>query len=118
MSYTTTLYLDMCYTSLARYANAIQQDPGQLACVTIAISLSKVHRLTSYIFDLMRDVNYSGDLRSASMLHDCFTNLDYAIDEICNSLKQMQQLGASSAGASLFLFQGQWWKFLVAMGVS
>ena len=101
----TTLYPDVCYTSLARYANAVQQDPGQLARVAIAVSLSKVHRASSYISNLTRDADYTGDSRAASALHDCFTNLDDAVDEIRGSLKQMRQIGAAGAGADSFLFQ-------------
>lgn len=101
----TTLYPDVCYTSLSRYANAVQQNPGQLARVAIALSLSKVHRVASYVSNLTREADYSGDTRSASAVHDCFTNLDDAVDEIRGSLKQMRQIGAAGAGAGAFLFQ-------------
>ena len=39
----TTLYPEVCFTSLSRYANAVQQNPGHLARVAIAVSLSLIH---------------------------------------------------------------------------
>ncbi|XP_061344958.1 21 kDa protein-like [Gastrolobium bilobum] len=101
----TTLYPDVCYTSLSRYANAVQQNPGQLARVAISVSLSKVHRTASYVSNLTREADYGGNSRAALALHDCFSNLDDAVDEIRGSLKQMRQIGAAGTGAGSFLFQ-------------
>lgn len=101
----STLYPDICYTSLSRYANAVQQNPGQLARIAIAVSLSKVHRTASYISNLTRIADYSSNSRGALALHDCFSNLDDAVDEIRGSLKQMRQIGAAGAGGGSFLFQ-------------
>ncbi|KAK7251632.1 hypothetical protein RIF29_34990 [Crotalaria pallida] len=98
----TTLYPDVCFTSLSRYANAVQQNPGQLARVAIAVSLSKVHRVASYVSNLTREADYSADSRAASAIHDCFSNLDDAVDEIRGSLKQMRQIGAAGGGSFLF----------------
>ncbi|KAL1363661.1 hypothetical protein HN51_011865 [Arachis hypogaea] len=100
-----TLYPDVCYSSLSRYANAVQQDPGQLARVAIAVTLSKVHRTASYVSNLTRDADYTADSHATSALHDCFTNLGDAVDEIRGSLKQMRQIGAAGTGAGSFLFQ-------------
>ncbi|OIW10071.1 hypothetical protein TanjilG_32811 [Lupinus angustifolius] len=101
----TTLYPDICFTSLSRYANAVQQNPGQLARVAISVTLSKVHRVASYVSNLTREADYSADTRAASAIHDCFTNLDDAVDQIRGSLKQIRQIGAVGAGAGSFLFQ-------------
>ncbi|OIV95360.1 hypothetical protein TanjilG_14514 [Lupinus angustifolius] len=101
----TTLYPDVCFTSLSRYANAVQQNPGQLARVAISVTLSKVHRVVSFVSNLTRVADYSGDSRAASAIHDCFTNLDDAVDEIRGSLKQMRRIGASGSGEGSFLFQ-------------
>ncbi|KAK7358262.1 hypothetical protein VNO77_00188 [Canavalia gladiata] len=101
----TTLYPDVCYTSLSRYANAVQQNPGQLARVAISVSLSKVHRTASYISNLTREADYGANSRASLALHDCFSNLGDAVDEIRGSLKQMRQIGAAGEGAGSFLFQ-------------
>lgn len=101
----TTLYPNVCFTSLSRYANAVQQNPGQLARVAIAVSLSKVHRAATYVSNLTRDADYTADSRAVSALRDCFSNLGDAVDEIRGSLKQMRQIGAAGNGAGSFLFQ-------------
>ncbi|KAK7320054.1 hypothetical protein RJT34_04784 [Clitoria ternatea] len=101
----TTLYPDVCYTSLSRYANVVQQNPGQLARVAISVALSKVHVTASYISNRTREADYGGSSRSALALHDCFSNLGDAVDEIRGSLKQMRQIGAAGAGSGSFLFQ-------------
>ncbi|KAL5052526.1 hypothetical protein RYX36_033208 [Vicia faba] len=101
----TTLYPDICYTSLSRYANAVQQNPGQLARIAIAVSFSKVHRTASYLYNLTRVADYGGNSRAALALHDCFSNLNDAVDEIRGSIKQMRQIGSAGASADSFLFQ-------------
>ena len=101
----TTLYPDLCFSSLSRYANAIQQDPAQLARVAISVSLAKAHNAASYVSNLTREADYGANSRAASALHDCFTNLGDAVDEIRGSLKQMRQIGAAGAGAESFRFQ-------------
>ncbi|KAK7370005.1 hypothetical protein VNO80_12055 [Phaseolus coccineus] len=102
----TTLYPDVCFSSLSRYANAVQQNPGQLARVAIGVSLSKAHRAASYISNLTHDADYgTSGSRAALALHDCFSNLGDAVDEIRGSLKQMRQIGAAGSGAGSFLFQ-------------
>ena len=101
----TTLYPDLCYSSLSRYANAIQQDPAQLARVAISVSLAKAHRMASYISNISREADYSINSRASSALQDCFDNLGDAVDEIRGSLKQMRQIGAASTGAESFRFQ-------------
>ncbi|KAF5450357.1 hypothetical protein F2P56_030717, partial [Juglans regia] len=99
----TTLYPDLCYTSLSRYANAIQQNPAQLAKVAIGVSLAKARRIASYVSNVSRHSDYGTDPLTVSVLHDCFTNFGDAVDEMRGSLQQMRQLGA--AGAESFRFQ-------------
>ncbi|KAL0326859.1 UNVERIFIED_CONTAM: Pectinesterase inhibitor 10 [Sesamum angustifolium] len=59
----TTLYPELCYHSLAGYANAVQQDPGRLARVAIGVSLSRAARMTIYLANVSRQVDYSADHR-------------------------------------------------------
>ncbi|KAL2233292.1 21 kDa protein-like [Sesamum indicum] len=88
----TTLYPELCYHSLAGYANAVQQDPGRLARVAIGVSLSRATRMTIYLANVSRQVDYGADHREAVALHDCFTVFGDAVDQIRGSLKQMRQL--------------------------
>lgn len=98
-----TLYPDVCYTSLSRYANAIQQDPASLTRIAITISLANTRRMASYVSNLSHVGDYGADRRTASALHDCFTNFDDAVDEIRGSLKQMRQI--NDVDAPSFRFQ-------------
>ncbi|KAF3971857.1 hypothetical protein CMV_004591 [Castanea mollissima] len=101
----TTLYPDLCYHSLSRYASAVQQSPGQLAKVAIGVSLSKARRMAAYVSTLARQAEYGADRRATAALHDCSTNFGDAVDEIRGSLKQMRQLGAAGLGVESFRFQ-------------
>ncbi|XP_062171293.1 21 kDa protein-like [Alnus glutinosa] len=100
----TTLYPDICYTSLSRYANAIQQNPARLAKVAMSVSLAKAKRMAAYVSNISRQADYGADPRASAALHDCFTNFGDAVDEIRGSLKQMRQL-SGGAGAESFSFQ-------------
>lgn len=91
----TTLYPTLCYTSLSRYASAIQQSPAQLALVAIRVSLSKAKHMTVYVSNLTRQADYGADPRATSALHDCSSNFADAVDEITGSVKQMRRLGSS-----------------------
>nr|DAD32319.1 TPA_asm: hypothetical protein HUJ06_011170 [Nelumbo nucifera] len=72
-SCSTTLYPDVYYTSLSRYGSAVQQDPGQLVCLAIAVSLSNAHRTAAYLSNLSREAETGTDQGAAAVLQDCFT---------------------------------------------
>ncbi|KAJ4710026.1 21 kDa protein-like [Melia azedarach] len=99
----STLYPDLCYSSLSGYASTIRQDPAQLALVAISVTLSNARRMTTYVSNLSRQADYEADTRAAAALHDCFSNFGDAVEEINGSLKQMRQLKSSSR--SSFRFQ-------------
>lgn len=100
-----TLYPEICFTSLSRYASAVQQNPARLARAAIGVSLSRARRMTAYVSNLSRQADYGSDHRAAAALHDCFSNFGDAVDEIRGSLKQMRQLGAAGSSAEAFRFQ-------------
>ncbi|XVF02877.1 hypothetical protein REPUB_Repub04eG0212700 [Reevesia pubescens] len=91
-SCSATLYPDLCYTSLSGYANAIEQDPARLARIAIGVSLSKARHMAAYVSNISREADYGADPRASAALHDCFSNMDDAVEEINGSLKQMRQL--------------------------
>ncbi|KAE8716641.1 Glycosyl hydrolase 9B1 isoform 1 [Hibiscus syriacus] len=98
-----TLYPDVCYSSLSRYANAIQQDPARLARAAIGVTLSKARKLAVYVSNISREADYGADARASAALHDCFSNMGDAVDEIRGSLKQMMQ--TVGPGSESFRFQ-------------
>lgn len=101
-SCSATLYPSLCYTSLSRHANAIQQDPARLARTAIRISLSKARQMAAYVSNLSRQADYGADPRARAALHDCYSNMGDAVDEINGSLKQMRQLMAPSSESFRF----------------
>ncbi|XP_061344960.1 21 kDa protein-like [Gastrolobium bilobum] len=100
----TTLYPKVCYSSLSRHANDVQQNPSQLARVAIAVSLVKVQSTASYLSNLTLEADNSP---AAKAVHDCFSKLDDAVDQIRDSLEQMRQIGSSGAGDGTSSFQFQ-----------
>lgn len=91
----STLYPNLCFHSLSRYANQIQQDPAQLARVAIGVSLSRAKRMANYVSYLSRQADYGAEPRAASALHDCFSVFGDAVEDIRDSLKQMRRLDGS-----------------------
>ncbi|KAK3421507.1 hypothetical protein EUGRSUZ_G02156 [Eucalyptus grandis] len=100
-----TLYPDVCYATLARYAPSVGRDPARLAHAAIAVSLVKAQRAAEYVSNLSREADYGADRRAAAALHDCLENFGDAADEMRGSLKQMRQLGAAGSGEQSFRFQ-------------
>ncbi|XP_048428926.1 21 kDa protein-like [Pyrus x bretschneideri] len=101
----TTLYPDVCYTSLSRYASAVQNNPAHLAKVAIGVSLARARRLADYFSNISRQADYGADPRAPPALHDCLSTIGEAVDQIRDSLKQMRELGSTSSGSSSFRFQ-------------
>jgi len=100
-----TLYPEICYTSLSRYASAVKQSPSRLARVAIGVSLSRARRLAAYVSNLTRHEDFGGDHRATAALHDCLSNMGDAVYEMSGSLKQMRKVGAAGLSAESFQFQ-------------
>ncbi|KAH6827749.1 hypothetical protein C2S53_011826 [Perilla frutescens var. hirtella] len=105
----TTLYPELCYHSLAGYANAVQSDPARLARVAVGVSLSRAKRMGLYVANLSRQADYSADHRAAAALHDCFSVLGDAVDQIRGSLKQMRRLTGTGEELRYQLSNVQTW---------
>ncbi|GAB4840431.1 hypothetical protein Ancab_021198 [Ancistrocladus abbreviatus] len=104
-SCSNTLYPEICYTSLSRYANAVQQDPAQLARIAIGVSLATARRMAIYVSKLSHNAEYGSDHRAAAALHDCFSTFGDAVDQMHGSLKQMRQLGSAGTNNEALRFQ-------------
>ncbi|KAL2347730.1 hypothetical protein Fmac_001730 [Flemingia macrophylla] len=94
-----TLYPDLCFSSLSRFAGLVQRSPAALARVAVAVALSKAHGAAAYLSHQTAAADSSSGTGAA--LHDCFGNLEDAVDEIRGSLKQMQRLGPDSTSGSV-----------------
>ncbi|KAG4991352.1 hypothetical protein AAZX31_09G112600 [Glycine max] len=94
-----TLYPDLCFSSLSRYAAAVQSSHAALARVAVAVALAKAHGAAAYLSHQTAAAS-DDDSGAGSALHDCFSNLEDAVDEIRGSLKQMRRLKPAGAGNS------------------
>lgn len=61
--------------------------------------------MAAYVSNLSRQSDFGANNRAAAALHDCFSNLGDAVDEIRGSLKQMRQVGAAGPSTESFQFQ-------------
>ncbi|XP_020219997.1 pectinesterase inhibitor 7 [Cajanus cajan] len=96
----TTLYPDLCFSSLSRFAAAVHRSHANLARVAVAVSLSKAHGAAAYLSHQTAAAD-SESGGGGGALHDCFANLEDAVDEIRGSLKQMRRLGPDSESGSV-----------------
>ncbi|XP_047330305.1 pectinesterase inhibitor 9 [Impatiens glandulifera] len=95
-----TLYPDVCYTSLAGYANAVQQDAAALVTIALTVTLSNAHQMSIYTLNLTRSPDYVSDRRSTAALRDCVSLFKDAVCQVRDSIKQMKELGQTGGGAS------------------
>ncbi|XP_030529136.1 21 kDa protein-like [Rhodamnia argentea] len=100
-----TLYPDVCYATLARYAASVHRDPARLTRAAIAVSLAGAQHAAKYVSNLSREADHGADQRAAAALHDCFENFGVAADKMRDSLTQMHHLGAAGSGEQSFRFQ-------------
>lgn len=105
----TTLYPALCFHSLAGYANAVQQNPARLARVAVGVSLSRAKHMAAYVANASREADYAADSRAAAALHDCFSVLGDAVDQIRGSLKQMRRLAGGGDELRYQLSNVQTW---------
>ncbi|CAN8291836.1 unnamed protein product [Cochlearia groenlandica] len=109
----TTLYPDLCFSSLSSFSSSVHNDPSLLARAAISVTLTNTLDLATYLSNLTtRHVStYSSSENgahptAAAVFRDCFENLKDAVDEMRDSMKQMREIVSStgSVGPS-FRFQ-------------
>ncbi|KAG7558413.1 Invertase/pectin methylesterase inhibitor domain superfamily [Arabidopsis thaliana x Arabidopsis arenosa] len=114
-----TLYPDVCFTSLAGYASAVQDSPARLAKLAIGVSLSQAKSTAAYLSKLSRSAavtsaaRYSGDghQTASAVIRDCVSNVEDAVDEMRGSLRQLRDMngrgGVPAARRSVETFRFQ-----------
>ncbi|KAL0697760.1 hypothetical protein Bca4012_053882 [Brassica carinata] len=96
-----TLYPDVCFTSLAGYASAVQDNPAKLAKLAIGVSLSRAKRTVSYLSKLSRAAAAS----ASPAVRDCVSNVGDAVEQMHGSLRQLREMNHRRPGAPAFRFQ-------------
>ncbi|XP_021727266.1 pectinesterase inhibitor 7-like [Chenopodium quinoa] len=97
----TTLYPDVCYTSLSRYANAVRLDPAQLARISIGLTLARARHASAFFANMTQRADYGPDPRATSALHDCSSTFGDAVDQIHKSLKEMSQVASAAESSTI-----------------
>ncbi|XP_073146990.1 21 kDa protein [Henckelia pumila] len=105
----TTQYPDLCYTSLASYADSVQQNPARLARAAIGVSLSRASRLAIYVRNLTSRGDYGPDPRAGAALHDCFSVFGDAVEQMRGSLEQMRRLKGAGEELAFEMSNVQTW---------
>ncbi|KAK4800231.1 hypothetical protein SAY86_025596 [Trapa natans] len=91
----STLYPDVCYSSLSRYAGEVKKDPNLLAQVAISESLLRIRKMAAYLSNLTEQAGNG----PAAVLHDCASNFERAEEQIGDSFKQMN--GSNPSGLQM-----------------
>ncbi|KAI9126196.1 hypothetical protein K1719_002617 [Acacia pycnantha] len=89
-----TLYPDVCYSSISRYAHAIKQNPAVLSRVGLALSHAVVRGAATSLSGLSGQAKG----RAADAISDCISMLGDASDQISESLGQLRQITAGKGG--------------------
>ncbi|XP_004297461.1 PREDICTED: 21 kDa protein [Fragaria vesca subsp. vesca] len=101
----TTLYPDLCYSSLSPFTNNVQSNLTRLAKAAIAVSL----RSSRHTMILLTSLSAQADPKVAGALRDCFSNFGDAFEEIRESLDQMKTLGSGTGSVRFQLSNVQTW---------
>lgn len=103
----TTLYPDLCFSTLSNFSTSVHNDHALLARAAISVTLSRSLDLASYLANattLPESHDDGPHPTAAAVFHDCFENLKDAVDEMRGSMKQMRDL-VSTGSVESFRFQ-------------
>ncbi|XP_024008682.1 21 kDa protein [Eutrema salsugineum] len=108
-SCTSTLYQDLCFTSLSNFSSSVHNEPALLARAAISVTLTKTLELASYLSNVITETSHvtsenGAHPTAAAVFRDCFENLKDAVDEMRGSMKQMRDL-VSTGSFESFRFQ-------------
>ncbi|VVB03767.1 unnamed protein product [Arabis nemorensis] len=100
-----TLYPDVCFTSLAGYASAVQDSPARLAKLAIGVSLSQAKSTATFLSKLSRSaavtaVASDGHQTASAAIRDCVSNVEDAVDEMRGSLRQLRDMNGGGVAAA------------------
>ncbi|KAJ6818167.1 putative 21 kDa protein-like [Iris pallida] len=90
-SCTCTLYRDLCFSSLARYAPSVHSDPVRLAQAAAKVAAAKIRSASVRVSQHLRAG--SADRREAAALRDCAETLGDAVDRTRRSAAEIARPG-------------------------
>ncbi|XP_050373707.1 21 kDa protein-like [Argentina anserina] len=101
----TTVYPDLCYSSLSPFTYPVRSNHTRLAMAAIAVSLKNAKRTATTLASLSKQASPE----VAGPLDDCSSNFADAIDEITDSLDQMKTLRSGTGSVRFHLSNVQTW---------
>ncbi|XP_057972793.1 21 kDa protein-like [Malania oleifera] len=94
----TDIPVDLCNSSLSPYADDVNQNPANLACVAIAVS---AYRVTSIKANISR-IGKKADKKAASAFGDCSENFSSAREQIISSARALTKLVSINSSTKRF----------------
>ncbi|KAM0936981.1 putative pectinesterase [Dioscorea sansibarensis] len=98
-----TLYRELCFSSLVRYADNVRSDPVLLAWLAANITLGRVRSVSSHVSSLWRAAT-SGESREFAALRDCADTLADAAQLAKNSASEIGRLARAETSPEV-----GWW---------
>ena len=86
----STTYPQECYKSLLPYAFKIKANPQKLRKVSLSVTLNAVHNASSMVSKLLKQNGLTHI--EAATIKDCIVNIKDSIDELKQSLHEMNLL--------------------------
>lgn len=92
----TTTYPDLCFTSLAVHADAIQTSPKLLAGTAISVTLSTARSTSLEMSTILKGQGLTP--REVAAMKDCVEELHDSVDQLRKSIGEMSQKKISDFG--------------------
>lgn len=88
-------YPSICYQYLSSYASKIKADPFNLCNSSLSVVLTQAKKTRSVISDVLQKKNCNISDSASKALKDCLSNVKSSMDEIKESLEDMNSLEES-----------------------
>ncbi|KAH7683458.1 Pectinesterase protein [Dioscorea alata] len=92
----STLYPDLCFSSLSRYAASVHSDPIRLAWLATNVTIGRLRYISSHISSVRRTAVVGEGGREAAALKDCAETMGDAVDLARSSASEIGKLTAPS----------------------
>ncbi|KAK6926372.1 Pectinesterase inhibitor domain [Dillenia turbinata] len=92
----STTYPQLCFSSLSAHASAIQNSPKLLANTALSVTLNNAKTTSTSMETLLH--GHGMTPREIGAMKDCVEEMHDSIDQLRNSLQEMNQLKGSDFG--------------------
>ncbi|GJU53342.1 pectinesterase inhibitor 9-like protein [Tanacetum coccineum] len=90
----SAMYPDLCVKTLLPYVDKTGVlSPQRLAQISLATCLSKARVTRTYVDNVVKKLNETGNIVEYQALDECMHHIDNGVDQIMQSFKELQQMG-------------------------